>query len=134
MQNILIIDDDEEDCDLLADAVKTVDSSIDCVKVYSCKEALELLSTDYKPNYIFLDLNMPICDGKTCLLEIRKNKSKNKIPVIIYTTSNRKIDIEEAHDRGAVYVITKPTALKELCDEILFVLDKGWEKYHPSPV
>jgi CheY-like chemotaxis protein len=133
MNKILIIDDDEEDCDLLEDAVKTVDSSTRCVKVYSCKDALELLATDYKPNYIFLDLNMPVCDGKTCLLEISKNKSKNKIPVIIYTTSNRRVDIEEAHDLGAVYVITKPTALKDLCDEIVFVLDKGWEKYHPSP-
>lgn len=133
MKNILIIDDDDEDCDLFTDAVKAVDSSIRCVKVNSCKDALALLSTDYKPNFIFLDLNMPVCDGKGCLLEIRKNKSKNKIPVIIYTSSSRRIDIEEAHDLGAVYVIIKPTALKELCDEILFVLDKGWETHHLSP-
>jgi CheY-like chemotaxis protein len=128
MRNIMIVDDDEEDCDLLTDAIKTVDSTIDCVKVFSGEKAIDLLATDYRPDFIFLDINMPVSDGKKCLAEIGKNEAKNDIPVIIYTTSKRKVDIEETHDLGAVHFITKPTALKELCDEISFVLDKGWEK------
>ena len=133
MKNILIIDDDEEDCDLLVDAVKTVDSSIHCFKAFSCKSGLASLATENKPDFIFLDLNLPVWDGKKCLQKITKMASTNDIPIIIYTTSKRQTDMQQAHDLGAVYFITKPTALKELCDEIIFVLDKGWEKYHPSP-
>src|SRR5688572_1415361 len=129
MKNIMIVDDDEEDCDLLTDAIKTVDSTVDCVKVFSGKKAIELLDSDYRPDFIFLDINMPVLDGKKCLVEIGKNKEKNNIPVIIYTTSKRKVDVQEMHDLGAVYFITKPTRLKDLCDEISFVLDKGWEKF-----
>src|SRR5687768_16490898 len=134
MKNMLIIDDDEEDCDLLIDAVKTIDSSIHCVKAFSCKSALALLGTEYKPDFIFLDLNLPVWDGKKCLQKMSKMAATNDIPIIIYTTSKRRSDMQEAHDLGAVYFITKPTALKELCDEIQFVLDKGWERCQPSLV
>jgi CheY-like chemotaxis protein len=128
MTRILIIDDDEDDCDLFIDAVQVVDSAADCVKAFNGKNAIELLSTEYKPDFIFLDINMPVFDGKWCLNAINNLQNMVGIPVIIYTTSKRKADIEDTKNLGAVYFITKPSSLTELCAEITFVFNKGWER------
>jgi CheY-like chemotaxis protein len=126
-KHILIIDDDEDDCDLFSDALKIVDASIACEKVYSAQKALALLATaDYKPDFIFLDLNMHVVDGKKCLAEIGLIEGLREVPVIIYTTSKRDSDIEYTKALGAVHFITKPSSLTALCSEISFVLDRKW--------
>lgn len=125
-RQILIIDDDEDDCDLFCDAVSTVDSTVECEKVYGGESAMELLNSDYKPDIIFLDLNMPMFDGKKCLMEIGKTEALAGIPVVIYTTSKRAADKEETRRLGAVHFITKPSLLIELRAQIAYVLDKNW--------
>jgi CheY-like chemotaxis protein len=127
MKQVLIVDDDVDDCELFCDAVTAVDDNVTCRMALDGQKALTLLqSDDYKPDYIFLDLAMPVLDGKNCLSEICKIESLKDVPVIIYTTSKRKTDKEEMKELGAVYFITKPTSLSELCSEISFVLDDKW--------
>jgi CheY-like chemotaxis protein len=124
---ILIVDDDEDDCDLLIDAIGMIDPAFVCAKVFNGKKAMELLSTGYRPDFIFLDLNMPIMDGRKCLIEIRKSRSLLKIPVIICSTSKRQSDIDETHRLGADSFITKPNSLIELSEQISLVLNKEWK-------
>jgi hypothetical protein len=55
VKHVLIIDDDEDDCDLFCDALKIVDANIACEKVFSAKKALALLATsDYHPGDLLL--------------------------------------------------------------------------------
>lgn len=127
VRQVLIIDDDEDDCDIFADAIGMLDPDIDCQKVFSAKTALLLLTTpECKPDLIFLDLNMHVLDGKKCLAEIRKIDGAKEIPVIIYSTSRRASDVAETRALGAVHFITKPSSLSELCSEISFVLEHEW--------
>ena len=126
-RHIMIVDDDEDDCDLFCDAAQMVDSEVVCEKTYSTKSALRLLSTVYKPDFIFLDLNMPMFDGVDCLIEMRKIKSLDEVPIIIYTTSNRKDDQEKTQRLGANYFITKPNSLRELRCEIANIILHRWE-------
>jgi CheY-like chemotaxis protein len=59
------------------------------------------------PDVIFLDINMPVMDGKDCLREIRRQEKFSMIPVIILSTSIRPKDIEETYRDGANRYISK---------------------------
>ena len=118
-----MIDDDIDDQEFFVEAVKEVDPNIVCHLASSCDEGLELLNkSSVLPDYIFLDLNMPKVDGKKCLLELKKNARVKDIPVIIYSTSSLKKDIDETKAMGAVHFLTKPAAFRELCEAIENVL------------
>ena len=72
----------------------------------------------------FLDLNMQETTGFQFVKAIRH---KN-IPVIIYSTSSEKRDIEETTRLGAAHFLTKPNKFDELCKAISFVVSKDWSK------
>jgi CheY-like chemotaxis protein len=118
--NILIVDDDEDDRDLFCDAVNFVDPEINCIMARNGEEALSGLKSHHypRPDLIFLDLNMPRLNGIQCLREIKKHSGLRAIPVVIYSTSKLKEDKEATKNLGAIYFITKPSSLRELCDEI----------------
>ncbi len=124
--NILIVDDDEDDRDLFCDAVNVVDPEINCIVARNGEEALTGLKSDHipKPNLIFLDLNMPRVNGVQFLREIKKIPALDSIPIIIYTTSKLKEDWEITRKLGAVHFITKPSSLRELCNEIEGAISK----------
>lgn len=120
----MIVDDDPDDRDFFCEAVSEVDSSIECISVKGGEEALlHLERSEGIPDYIFLDLNMPKMDGKQCLKHIKSNSNLSSIPVIIYTTSKSREDIEETKDLGAVEFLTKPNKFSDLKKAIRDILD-----------
>ena len=58
---VLNVDDDQEDREFFCDALKEIDASIVCLVAESGMEALSLLQSHMPlPDYIFLDINMPM--------------------------------------------------------------------------
>lgn len=112
----LIVDDDLDDIVFFEEAVTESFGSSLCLSAHNGEEALELLETRRArlPDIIFLDLNMPKMDGKTCLKKIKRHEVFQKIPVVIYTTSSSTKNREETRALGAAYFITKPTSYTEL--------------------
>jgi CheY-like chemotaxis protein len=99
---------------LFAEAVLEIDETINCVEAYNGLEALKVLKRNaLLPNYIFLDINMPLMNGRKCLEEIKKHPSYRDIPVIIYSTTTDKKQIEECRQLGADF-LTKPNTFDEL--------------------
>ncbi len=66
---------------------------------------------------------MPGKDGKRCLQEIKNNESYKHIPVVMYTTSDSKQDIEDTFERGANLYVPKPTSFQVLVQLIKKVLE-----------
>lgn len=66
------------------------------------------------PDIILLDLNMPRKDGRATLAEIKSHDDFKKIPVIIFTTSTLKDDIEITYKMGSNSFITKPGSFEGL--------------------
>ena len=61
---VLNVDDDHEDREFFCDALREIDPSVVCLIAASGMEALALLQDrDALPDYIFLDINMPMMDG-----------------------------------------------------------------------
>lgn len=76
----------------------------------------------FVPDYIFLDLNMPLMTGKECLQQIRKLPRLSDVPVIIYSTSASQRDIQDSMELGASTFITKPPQIAVLADKLAEVL------------
>jgi CheY-like chemotaxis protein len=107
--NLMLVDDDEDDRDIFLSVVESISPDIVCSVATNGREALmKLGGAETLPEKIFLDLNMPLMDGKQFLREIKKNRGLSKIPVIILSTSSDKETIALTKELGAEDFITKP--------------------------
>lgn len=125
---LLIIDDDPDDREFFCDALKDADGSAVCYTFKNGMEALDMLGTDRVPvpDFIFLDLNMPVLSGKQCLTELKKIRKLDQTHIIIYTTSKLTDDFSETIQMGAMHFLTKPTTYADLCEALSNVLSENW--------
>ena len=81
---ILVIDDDADDFDLLAEAIQTVSPSADLKYFQDAEDCLnEIQTMEVEPSIILLDINMPKRDGFTFLKQFRENKPLSKFPLLL---------------------------------------------------
>ena len=118
---VLHIDNDEEDRELLREAITKHDGNVMVRDVDNGRDALSYLNKGKlegcKPSLIVLDLNMPEMDGKQVLCEIRRDNQLADIPVVIFTTSSRLNDMLWAEQQGVAFV-TKPLSYPQLTDTV----------------
>lgn len=104
-----LIDDDVDDQEIFLSIVNRISPSVQCITAMNGQEALQILTTEnIKPDLIFLDLNMPLMNGKQFLKACNVLDGCREIPVIILTTSSDKRTMEETMRLGARDYITKP--------------------------
>ena len=126
---VLLTDDDVDDLMLFQEAIKEVSQSIKLAFVENGKDLLKLLEGNYNPNFIFLDLNMPGKSGKDCLKEIKSNPTRRTIPVIMYSTSNNKDDIESCYKQGADLYVIKPYLFTDIVRMLEKIFSLDWSKF-----
>ncbi len=114
MRKILIIDDEMEVCELLADFLKL--QGYHTFKASRAKDGLSLAESE-KPDVVLLDIMMPEIDGLECLQRIRKS-SPESIVIMVSGLKDEKI-AKEAIRRGAYDYIAKPFDLSYLKENIL---------------
>lgn len=117
----LLIDDDRDDQEIFTLALEKVDPAFRCVIANNGYEGLKYLTNKNNPlpRYIFLDLNMPLMNGKECLIEIKKLSFLRSVPVIIYSTSSLQDDVVQTRKLGAADFITKPPSIPVLSSKLL---------------
>ena len=132
-KTILIIDDDDDDRALFSEALREIDRSIKCLSANGGREGLLLLNNSgiAAPDLIFLDLNMPLINGRQCLEEIKKHIALVHIPVVIYSTTKRIEDVNETKRLGADHFLTKPILFNDICNSIKALLEEKWGKNTP---
>jgi CheY-like chemotaxis protein len=119
---LLFVDDDQVEREIFFDAIKTVNPRIEFDFAESCNDALYKLKLQKRPDFIFLDLEMPLRTGKECLKSIKSNPLLDHIPVVVYSGSNREEDKNECIALGASKYMVKPTNFETLCRELRTVL------------
>lgn len=116
MTKVLVIDDDNNICELL--------------RMYLEKEGYEVRTANdgqaginafrmYEPDMVLLDVMMPIKDGWQVCREIREHSSK---PIIMITAKGETIDKVLGLELGADDFIVKPLDMKEVFARIKAVL------------
>jgi CheY-like chemotaxis protein len=132
--NILLADDDEDDCMLAREALAESRLSSELYVVRDGEELMDYLyhrgryvslSSSPRPGLILLDLNMPKKDGREALKEIKNDPELRKIPVIVLTTSKAPEDIYRTYELGANSFIIKPMNFAALV-EVMQTIGKYW--------
>ncbi len=77
------------------------------------------------PSLLLLDLKMPKKNGFEVLAWLRAAPGINRLPVIVLTSSQERIDINRAYDLGANSFVTKPPRFDDLVD-LLNRLEGWW--------
>lgn len=125
---VLIIDDDIDDRDFLKEAISEYDKDVVFRECKNGVEAVDTLTKDHKPapDFIFLDLNMPLMNGRQCLSQLSEMDYLTGTPVIIYTTSAKPEEDEDLTGPGPVHFVTKPSRLAELRNYVRNILNRNW--------
>lgn len=115
--NLLLADDDEDDCAFFKEALEELLLPVSLVTVNDGVQLMDFLadkSAANLPDILFLDLNMPRKNGFECLTEIKKIDRLQKLPVIIFSTSLDMNIVDTVYEKGALYYIRKPGDFSKL--------------------
>src|SRR5208337_3568332 len=116
---ILLVEDSPDDIVLTIEALKDGKVHNRVSVVEDGEEAMAFLrgQGEYRkaprPDLILLDLNLPKKSGKEVLAEVKNDPHRNRIPVVIMTTSKEEKDVLEAYNCHANCYITKPVDLDQ---------------------
>ncbi len=119
---MLVVDDQAEQLLLVRKAIELVDPPVEILTATSGAEALELLASR-SVDIMLLDLNMPGMPGSQVLETLRADPNLKRLPVLIYSTSDREEDVQSSYDRGANGYITKPSGFTDLVEIMQSVVD-----------
>src|SRR4051812_4953875 len=112
---ILLIEDDEDDVELLQQALNTNSVPFEMRVIKDGSEAIEFVRTcEVCPDVIVMDFNLPKVHGKVILKEIKAAEILKEIPVIVLTTSSSKEDEKYAYEMGAYKFLIKPVTLEQM--------------------
>lgn len=113
--NILLADDDTDDCLFFKEAVHELLPSTNLQVVHDGEQLMQLLlkDTTVLPHVLFLDLNMPRKNGFECLSEIKLNEKLKQLPVIMFSTSFEQDVVNQLYKNGAQYFIRKPSEFSQ---------------------
>jgi len=135
--NILLADDDTDDCPFFKKALGELLISTNLTTVHDGEQLMQLLTneTNELPDVLFLDLNMPRKNGFECLSEIKQNKKLKDLSLVMLSTSNSKDTISMVFKIGAHVYIHKPGDFAQLKQVIHHALPIAIEKiFSNSPV
>lgn len=130
---ILLADDDEDDQTFFRESVDSLGIAAE-LKIFNDGEELlqYVFDTNARmPDIVFLDLNMPKCNGVDCLSSIRKIKAYADVPVIIYSTSKQKNDILTTYNLGANLYVKKPNDFQSLPKLLNRIFSINWKGMKP---
>jgi len=132
--HLLLADDDLDDRFFFQKALKVSHIANRLSAVEDGEKLMDFLgkNQDKLPHALFLDLNMPRKNGSECLLEIKKNKALDHLPVIIYSTSLHEEVADVLYANGADFYIKK-TGMVELERVLHYVLTILKEKSFVRP-
>jgi CheY-like chemotaxis protein len=118
--HIIVADDDDDDQYLIKQALR---ETLRSHSVRAVNNGLELVDLLFKeeppkkealPDFILLDLNMPLLDGYSVLEKVRGNEHTKHLPVYILTTSRFEHDKQKSQELGATGFYSKPYQFEQL--------------------
>jgi len=116
---ILVVDDNPADSDLTREVLQHIYPSSSIWGAANGLEAVAFLRREGKyvtaprAHFVMLDLNMPVKDGRAVLAEAKTDPVIQKIPIVVFTTSQAASDIQSAYELGANCYVTKPGNLAD---------------------
>lgn len=121
MDNILVVDDEQDLCEILRFNLESEGYAVDTAN--SAEEALEILGPQH--SLILLDVMMDQMSGYQMLNIVRRERN-NDIPIIFLSAKSTENDQLTGFNLGADDYITKPFSIKTVLARVKAVL----KRYH----
>lgn len=125
---ILLAEDDIDDIELFTDIISEISSDINIIVAKNGRELMCLLESENQhPDFIFLDLNMPIKTGFECINEIRSSEKWKSVKIVILSTSSYREQIKDVYKMGADLYLQKPNSYSMFKDNLSKCLQMDWD-------
>jgi CheY-like chemotaxis protein len=86
-----------------------------------------------RPHLVLLDLNLPKVSGHEVLRAIKRDEALRTIPVVVFTTSDREEDVEQAYRLGGNSYFAKPGDL-DAYRRLLDIVQQYWTRQARLPM
>ena len=125
---ILLADDDAGDCILFKDAIDQLKQNVSLEVCNNGFTLMKYLSNpkNHLPDFIFLDLNMPLKNGIECLQEIKKSAKWKHIKTVILSTTCNPDQKTELYNLGADLCLQKPNSFSTFKNILSKCLQMDW--------
>ncbi|ADU65914.1 response regulator [Desulfurispirillum indicum] len=121
MATILLIEDNELNCDMLTRRLTR--KGYEVITAGDGAEGLRK-ATEHQPDLILMDMSLPVMDGWEATRRIRDNQRTTHIPVLALTAHALPEDRRRAFEVGCSDFETKPVHLPQLLEKIADLLEK----------
>jgi CheY-like chemotaxis protein len=130
--NVLIAEDDDDDFMVFKSVANELPYQIQITRAENGELLIQIIDQT-NPDILFLDILLPLKDGRKCIHEIRANKKYDSLPVIVYSALSDVESIEFFYRQGANTYIVKPSSFASLKDALQRVFAVDWKKmmYYP---
>lgn len=128
-KTILLIDDDEEEFYILKLALELTGIDYFCVWANGCEQAMQLIP-ELRPDFIFVDINMPRYNGIDCLKKLKQLGAVNNSIFVMYSSYISEADQSNAMQLGANICMRKTENVKLLLKHLNNLFN---DKYKESP-
>ena len=116
MFRILLIDDNLTFCETFRESIVNISSSVTCFYDGSCAAGLKCIK-DMSPDLVFIDINLPDCNGLQLTKKIKKLYPDIHIIVLSFYDSPEYNDA--ALDNGANHFMSKDSLSQELLAKLI---------------
>ena len=126
---ILCIDEDQDDCSFMSQAISNLDPYLKVKYEYSGARGISYLTDTFNthsalPKFIVIDFDIPGMDGKATLTQMRKIPALKDIPVMFLSNNPEELD-EQFLENHHVSILKKPFSLdgyKRIAETIIYSL------------
>ncbi len=123
MRKCLLIDDDLDDQEIFLMCLEKVCEDVECLTMNDGVNAIAMLgsNTDYVPDYIFIDVNMPKMNGIECLRILKQMEKLRDARIYMYSTTSEGLALEESKKLKAHDFFIKPANILALEEQLSMV-------------
>ena len=116
VQKVFIADDNEDFVLLFGQALNRINPEAKCMSAPNGYDALSQLKfmLPALPDFIFVDVKMPIMNGYEIVHEIKTIPELNQVPVIMYSAVEAEMSQQELQFRKIKKFYLKPSTKEEL--------------------
>lgn len=138
--DILLVEDSPNDAEMALTALRDRNIFNNVVHVMDGSEALIFLSNIglfgegnvNLPRVIFLDLKLKSVSGLDVLRQLKVEDRTRTIPVVVFTSSQREIELIESYHLGVNSYVIKPTDFNKY-KEVVGEMGHYWLNINKSP-
>lgn len=114
-KTVVLVDDDQDDLDIMKEAIAAVDPTIPCICYMSAIDAVRALSNEAtsKPDFVFTDINMPGMNGERLVEELRKQPAFGRTVITVLSTTMPDHMRARLSSMGANFTFQKPVHIKD---------------------